>query len=258
MKETTMESPVGVLDSGVGGISILRALVEFMPHENFMYFGDSANAPYGVKEREEIKNLIMNNVAELLERGCKAIVVACNTATAAAITELRETYPSVPMIGLEPALKPAAMAKEHPRVVVMATPFTLKEKKFEDLKKRFEDKAEIISLPCSEIVRFVERQECYSPALLYYLRKQFEPYLGQRIDSVVLGCTHFPFVRKAIQEVVGKDVVLYDSAVGVGKQVKRQLEAHGILNTSETRGKVTIINTAGEDGIELCKRLLYN
>lgn len=252
------EKPVGVIDSGVGGISVLKAMVEFMPYENFMYFGDSANAPYGQKSREEIRTLTMKNVAVLIERGCKAVVVACNTATAAAITELREKYPDTPMIGLEPALKPAVLHKANSRVIVMATPFTLKEEKFQRLKARYEDQAEIISLPCPEIVRFVERQETYSPQLLHYLRQKFEPFRGQKIDAVVLGCTHFPFVRKAIQEVVGRDVILYDSAMGVGRQVKRQLEAHELLNTSGKQGQVTIINSKGEEGVKLCEELLYN
>ncbi|MDY2627096.1 MAG: glutamate racemase [Lachnospiraceae bacterium] len=252
------EKPVGVLDSGVGGISILKALVEFMPYENFMYFGDSANAPYGEKSREEIRRLTMDNVALLLERGCKAIVVACNTATAAAIVQLREKYPHIPMIGLEPALKPAVLHREHSRIIVMATPFTLKEQKFQNLKNLYKDQAEIISLPCPEIVRFVERQEIYSPELLHYLRQQFEPYRNQKIDAIVLGCTHFPFVRKAIQEVAGRDVILYDSAMGVGKQVRRQLESHGLLNTQKERGQVTIINSKGEEGIRLCRKLLYD
>lgn len=252
------ENPVGVLDSGVGGISILRALVEFMPYENFMYFGDSANAPYGEKTREEIRRLTMDNVAVLLEQGCKTIVVACNTATAAAIDQLREKYPDIPMIGLEPALKPAVLHKENSRIIVMATPFTLKEQKFEALKNRYKDRAEIISLPCPEIVRFVERQEIYSPELLFYLRRKFEPYLGQKIDAIVLGCTHFPFVRKAVQEVAGRDVILYDSALGVGKQVRHQLELHGLVNTSGERGQVTILNSKGEEGVRLCERLLHS
>lgn len=252
------ENPVGVLDSGVGGISILRALMEFMPYENFMYFGDSANAPYGEKTREEIRKLTMDNVAVLLEQGCKAIVVACNTATAAAIEQLREKYPDIPMIGLEPALKPAVLHKENSRVIVMATPFTLKEEKFEKLKERYQNQAEIISLPCPEIVRFVERQETYSPELLLYLRQKFEPFQGKKIDAIVLGCTHFPFVGKAIQEVVGRDVILYDSAVGVGRQVRRQLEAHGLLNTSGHWGQVTIMNSKGAEGVRLCEKLLHN
>lgn len=252
------ENPVGVLDSGVGGISILRALVEFMPYENFMYFGDSANAPYGEKTREEIRKLTMDNTAVLLEKGCKAVVVACNTATAAAIDQLREKYPDVPMIGLEPALKPAVLHKENSKVIVMATPFTLKEHKFEVLKNRYKDQAEIISLPCPEIVRFVERQELYSPELLFYLRRKFEPYQGQQIDAIVLGCTHFPFVKKAIQEVAGRDVILYDSALGVGRQVRYQLELHELLNQSKERGKVTILNSKGEEGVSLCEKLLHS
>ena len=162
------------------------------------------------------------------------------------------------MIGLEPALKPAVLHREHSRIIVMATPFTLKEQKFQNLKNLYKDQAEIISLPCPEIVRFVERQEIYSPELLHYLRQQFEPYRNQKIDAIVLGCTHFPFVRKAIQEVAGRDVILYDSAMGVGKQVRRQLESHGLLNTQKERGQVTIINSKGEEGIRLCRKLLYD
>jgi glutamate racemase len=252
-----IEKSVGVLDSGVGGISILRALVEFMPYENFMYFGDSANAPYGEKTREEIAGLTVRNVATLLEKGCKAIVVACNTATAAAIVSLREKYPDVPMIGLEPALKPAVLYKENSRIIVMATPFTLESQKFNELKSRYQDQAEIISLPCPEIVNFVERQEMYSPQLLHYLRQKFKPYQRQKIDAIVLGCTHFPFVRRAIQEVAGRDVILYDSALGVGRQVRRQLDAHDMLNTSEKRGQVEIFNSKGPEGVELCEKLLY-
>lgn len=252
------EEAVGVLDSGVGGISVLKALVEFLPYENFIYFGDSANAPYGERPEEEIRELTLQATAQLLHKGCKAVVVACNTATAAAINQLRELYPQVPMIGLEPALKPAVLHKKNSRILVMATPFTLKGRKFEELKERFEDQAEIISLPCPELVRFVEKQETYSPEILHYLRKQFEPYRDKKIDAIVLGCTHFPFVRKAIQEVAGRDVLLYDSGIGVGKQVKRQLEAHHLLNTSRKRGQVTIINSKGEEGIRLCEKLLYN
>ena len=257
MKTITAEKPIGVLDSGVGGISILKALVEFLPYENFIYYGDSANAPYGVKGKEEVRSLTIQNVETLLEKGCKEIVVACNTATAAAIQDLRDAYPDVPMIGLEPALKPAVLHKEHSRIVVMATPFTLKQEKFLSLKARFEEDAEIISMPCPDLVRFVEREELYSPALLHYLRRQFEPYRDKPIDAVVLGCTHFPFARKAIQEVAGRDVILYDSALGVGRQVKRQLEAYDIVNMSCRRGTIEIMNSSGEPGIELCRKMLH-
>lgn len=245
------------MDSGVGGISVLKALIEFLPYENFVYFGDSANAPYGQKSREEIRKLTMDGVEILMEQGCKAVVVACNTATAAAIQELREKYPKIPMIGLEPALKPAVLHQKNSTVVVMATPFTLKEEKFQQLRARYEDQAKIISLPCPDIVRFVERQEIYSPQLLHYLRQQFAPLQEEKIDAVVLGCTHFPFVKKAIQEVVGRDVILYDSAMGVGRQVRRQLEVHEILNTSKKRGTVTILNSKGAEGALLCEKLLY-
>lgn len=251
-----MENPVGILDSGAGGISVLRALIEFLPHENFIYYGDSAHNPYGTKTREEILSLTMRCTEILLEKGCKTIVVACNTATAAAITELREKYPEIPMIGLEPALKPAVLHKPDSTVIVMATPFTLKEKKFRILRARYENQANIISLPCPDIVGFVEREEMHSQELKAYLRQQFAPYMDQRIDAIVLGCTHFPFVRGAIREIMGDEVVLFDSAMGVGRQVKRQLKAHSLLNPASEPGKVEILNSKGPEGVALCRRLL--
>lgn len=251
------EKPVGILDSGAGGISVLKALIEFLPHENFIYYGDSAHNPYGTKTREEILALTMRCTEILLEKGCKTIVVACNTATAAAITDLRQKYPEIPMIGLEPALKPAVLHKPDSTVIVMATPFTLKEEKFRLLREQYEDQAKrIISLPCPEIVRFVEREEMESPELKAYLRQQFAPYMEEEIDAIVLGCTHFPFVRESIREIMGDKVVLFDSATGVGKQVKRQLKSHGLLNFSQESGRVEILNSKGAEGVALCQRLL--
>ena len=251
------DKPVGVLDSGVGGISILRALVRYLPCENFVLYGDTGNVPYGDRSEEEIHELTMNSASVLLKKDCKAVVVACNTATAAAIKDLRQMYPDIPMIGLEPALKPAVLHKKNARIIVMATSFTLKSQKYLDLRDRYVDQAEIISLPCPGIVPFVERQETYSPELLAYLHTEFAPYLDKKIDGIVLGCTHFPFVKRAIREVVGPDTILYDSADGVGRQVMRQLESHNLLNTSHVKGTVELLNSKGPEGVELCRKLLY-
>ena len=249
--------PVGVLDSGVGGISILKALIKFLPHENFVYIGDSANAPYGEKSREEIAKLTFDSVNRLLDEGCKAVVVACNTATAAAINDLRETYPNIPMIGLEPAVKPAVLSHPGGRVVVMATPFTLKEKKYKKLVKRYVDMAEIIPLPAPKLVTFAEAREYDSENVRAYLSELFEPLKDRPIDAVVLGCTHFPFLMNAISEIAGKDAALYDSATGVGNEVRRQLQRHGLINDSEGTGTVKIINSGGEFFEKLSERLLY-
>ena len=133
------ENPIAVFDSGLGGVSVLRELIRVMPNENYIYFGDSANAPYGVKTLEEVRELTCEHAKRLFEDGAKGLVVACNTATSAAVRVLRETYPTIPIVGIEPAVKPAVMCKEHPRVLVMATPMTIREEKFQKLMQRYED-----------------------------------------------------------------------------------------------------------------------
>ena len=155
--ENRQECPIGVFDSGVGGISVLRELVAQMPNENYIFFGDSKNAPYGTKTLEEVQQLTCADAEYLLSRGVKALVVACNTATSAAIRILREKYADMPVIGIEPALKPAVRAGGHPRVLVMATPMTLREEKFHALMQRFESDAEILRLPCPGLVEYVEQ-----------------------------------------------------------------------------------------------------
>ena len=139
--------PIGFFDSGVGGLSVLREAVKLMPNEHYVYFGDSKNAPYGVKKVEEIKDLTYKAVEFLIEKGAKAIVVACNTATSAAVASLRVTYPSIPIIGIEPAVKPAVELNRPGAIIIMATPVTLKEKKFKNLIAKYGDKAEVVSMP---------------------------------------------------------------------------------------------------------------
>ena len=164
------ELPIAVFDSGLGGISVLRALVQRLPGEDFLYFGDSANAPYGVRPAEEVRRLTQDVIARLYDRGIKAAVIACNTATSAAIGPLRAAFPDIPVIGIEPALKPAVA--HHRRVLVLATPLTLREEKFAALMQQCAGCAEITPLPCPELVEFVERGELDSPALTAYLARQ--------------------------------------------------------------------------------------
>ena len=151
-KTNRRDLPVGVIDSGVGGISVLRELVKLMPGEDFLFFGDSVNAPYGIKSREWICETVLSHTARLRERGIKALVVACNTATSAAIKELRAVYDDMPVIGIEPALKPAVMVKEHPNVLVLATPGTVTGEKFQNLMQGFAGKAEMTALPCPGLI----------------------------------------------------------------------------------------------------------
>lgn len=254
---STDNRPIGVLDSGLGGISVLRELVKLMPGENFIYYGDSANAPYGTRIPEEVIDLTKKDVEFLLERGAKAIVVACNTATSVAIKELRAAYEEVlPVIGIEPALKPAVKAKEHSKVVVMATPMTLSQTKFNSMMHIYEDDANIIKMPCPGLVEYIESGVLEGPVLDAYLEKQFAPYDKAEIDAVVLGCTHYPLIREVIQKHF-PGVSVYDGGFGTAKQTKRRLEERGLLSDRKSGGKVEIFNSRNTEAIlELSRRLL--
>ena len=231
-------APIGVFDSGAGGISVLKRLWALMPNEQFLYFGDSANAPYGTKPLEEIRALTVSAVEHLLDEGCKAIVLACNTATSAAAKELRETYPDIPIIGLEPALKPAALSGDHPTVVVMATPLTLREAKFQSLTERFAHRCELIRLPAPELVELVEQNKMGTPELMDYLEALFAPLDKDKIDCLVLGCTHFPFAKRELRAILGSRPVFFDGAVGEAKYTKVVLDERGLRAPLDAVGAI--------------------
>ena len=205
-KGENLDRPIGVFDSGVGGISVLRELVKIMPNENFIYYGDSKHAPYGTKTKEEVRRLTRNHAIELFDRGAKGLVVACNTATSAAVRVLREEFSEVPIVGIEPAVKPAATFMENPRVLVMATPMTIREEKLQSLIARYADLGEIIPLPCPGLMNFVERGDLDGEDLMKYLNELLFEYQKNPVDAVALGCTHYPFVRNAIAKVLGEKV----------------------------------------------------
>lgn len=256
--DNVQEAPIAVFDSGVGGISVLRALLKEMPNENYMYFGDSANAPYGTKSLEEVRKLTIAHVDALLERGAKAVVVACNTATSAAVRVLRQKYPTVPVIGIEPALKPAVLSKNHPNVVVMATPMTLRQEKFHNLMEKYQNQAQIIPLPCPGLMEYIENGNTQSAELEQFIAKLFEPFERQKLDAVVLGCTHYPFVSKEIQKVLGKKVMLFEGGSGTARETKRRIAAAGLLNDSPQAGQVVFESSDGTaEKIALCQKLLH-
>ena len=236
-------APIGVFDSGAGGISVLKRLWKLMPNENYIYFGDSANAPYGVRPVEEIRGLTVAAVEKLLSLGCKAIVLACNTATSAAAAELRAAHPEVPIIGLEPALKPAALSGGHPTVVVMATPLTLREEKFARLTERFQNACTLIKLPAPDLVRLVEQNKMGTPEMTAYLKALFAPLEADKIDCLVLGCTHFPFAKREIKALLGDRVKLFDGAVGEAKYTKVVLEDRGLLAPAENEGEIRFLSS---------------
>ena len=213
--------PVAVFDSGMGGVSVLRELVRLMPEEDYLYYGDSANAPYGTRSVDDVRALTLRRIGALHARGIKAAVIACNTATSAAVDLLRRTFSDIPIIGMEPAVKPAVLAHPHGRVLVLATPLTLREEKFNALLKQYTSLAEIVKIPCPELVEFVERGDLGSRAVYDYLEQRLGTYRG-KADAAVLGCTHFPFLRRAIAEVLGNETELFDGGAGTARETARQ------------------------------------
>lgn len=257
-KGTVMEKknmPVAVFDSGVGGISVLRQMVRLMPKEDFYFFGDSINAPYGTKTQEQIQSLTVTNVARMAEKGIKAIVIACNTATSAAIGRLREIYTDIPVVGIEPALKPAAMEREGAKVLVLATPMTVQGSKFKNLMARYEDQATVIPVGCPGLMEFVEAGNMEGPELETYLKNLLYPYLSGGIDAVVLGCTHYPFVRKAIAKVMGAGPHIIDGSEGTARELQRRLAQMDLLTDRREPGRV-IFEESIPEKIELCNFLL--
>lgn len=235
---------IAVFDSGVGGISVLRHLVRVMPSERYLYFGDSANAPYGTKTKEEVKALSFAAAQRLLERGIKALVVACNTATSAAIADLRAAYPELIVIGIEPALKLAADTVPGGCIGVMATPMTLREEKFARLMERFDKTCQIIKLPAPGLVELIESGKADSPEADALLQRLFVPY-ATPLDALVLGCTHYPFAAKSIARVLGSRVALLDGGDGTARETRRRLEEAGLLREGE--GEVIIENSKDDE-----------
>ena len=221
---------IAVFDSGVGGISVLRHLRQLLPRERFVYFGDTANAPYGSRTTAEVRALTLAAAQRLLsEYPVKALVVACNTATAAAIRELRETYRDLIVIGIEPALKLAADQFPGGRIGVMATEVTLREEKFDTLMHRFDTGCTVAKIPAPGLVELIESGWGTSEVAEALLRQILLPYVG-KLDALVLGCTHYPFAAPAISRVLGASVALLDGGKGTARETKRRLAAVGLLN----------------------------
>ena len=235
---------IAVFDSGVGGISVLRHLVRILPGERFIYYGDSANAPYGSRSTEEVRALTLAAVGKLLaEYPLKALVIACNTATAAAVNDVRAAHPELIVVGIEPALKVAADHFPGGRVGVLATEVTLREEKFDTLLHRFDENVTIYKIPAPGLVELVEHGKVDAPETEALLRKVLGPYLG-KLDAVVLGCTHYPFARNAIRRVLGDDVVLLDGGEGTARETRRRLEQAGLL---ENGGGDVILRNSSPD-----------
>lgn len=249
----TKDEYIAVFDSGVGGISVLKELVRLMPDENYLYFGDSANAPYGQRSTEDVRQLTMAAAEMLMSRGIKALVVACNTATAAAITLLRETYPDTIVIGIEPALKLAADRFPGGHVGVMATPVTLREEKFSHQAERFPN-VQISMIPVPALVGLIESGHRDDPQIEALLRPALEAYAG-KLDAVVLGCTHYPFAAQAISRILGEKTAVLDGGAGTARETRRRLAEAGLLYDGP--GKIQMENSSHDPAmLERCMELL--
>ena len=252
-------APIGVFDSGLGGISVVRQLHAAMPNERIIYFGDSANAPYGVKTPQEVRNLSFKIVEHFAKLSVKAIVIACNTATSAAVDDLRNHY-NMPIIGMEPALKLACdLGGGKPqRVIVAATSLTLKERKFADLMNRFTQNHKIFPQPCPDLVEIVENGDLGNKNIVMSaLHKYFDSYDLNSIDSVVLGCTHFVFYRDYFREFLPDCVKIVDGNAGTIHHLKSVLESSGQLADANNNGSVLLTNSDSSNRIsELSKSLL--
>ena len=242
-------APVAVFDSGLGGISVLRELVRTLPRENYLYFGDSLHAPYGTKTPQEVITLSLQAADRLLAQGAKALVVACNTATSAAIRTLRKTYPELAIVGTEPAIKPAVERHPGGRILMLATAMTVQEEKFQRLKAQYDEQAQIIPIACSGLMEYVEQGILRGAEVEGYLLDKLEPYLKVPIDAVVLGCTHYPFLSGAIRRIVGRRPEIIDGSIGIARQLERRLEEQGLLNPGDVSGKVEFQNSLDEPEI---------
>ena len=226
-------SYIAVFDSGVGGVSVLRALRALCPGERFYYFGDSANAPYGRKTTEEVRRLTLAAGRRLLiERDCKALVVACNTATAAAITDLRAEYPDRIIVGIEPALKLACDRHPGGTIGIMATDVTLRERKLAALMERVKRDCRVLRVHAPGAVELVEAGKADTGEAVALMEQLLGQYIGE-LDALVLGCTHYPFLKKAMGKVLGDGVELLDGGEGTARETKRRLLEAGLLNEGE-------------------------
>ena len=248
-------SYIAVFDSGVGGVSVLRELRALMPGERFYYFGDSANAPYGKKTTERVRELTLAAGKKLLEDlGCKALVVACNTATAAAIIDLRESYPDRIVVGIEPALKLACDRHPGGTIGIMATDVTLREKKLAALMERVKRDCTVLRVQAPGVVELVEAGKADTAEAVELMERLLGPYTG-KLSALVLGCTHYPFMKKAMAKVLGSGVELLDGGAGTARETRRRLLEAGLLN--DGRGELVVENSSGDpEKIRLTHRLL--
>jgi len=249
--------PIGFFDSGIGGLSVLKHALGKLPQENFIYFGDDANAPYGTRSEEEIRDLTLVCGEFLYNKGVKAIVMACNTATSIAVREMRERY-HIPVISIEPAVKPASEGRKNGKIIVMATPATILQTRFKELKKRVGCDDYVIDMPCDGLVELLETGNFEDPRVRGYIERKFSPLKGEEIDGIVMGCTHYSFVSEQIRTVAKEyfigDCVIYDGMYGMVNHLRNVLEKEDLLNDGGS-GEVELYSSL-EGSTDTFRRIL--
>lgn len=259
MKDNEINLPIGFFDSGVGGISVLKEAISLMPYENYIYYGDSGNLPYGNKNESEIKALSLTCGEFLYNRGVKAIVMACNTATSIAVQIMRDKY-KIPVISIEPAVKPAIEAIKDGFVIVMATPATIHQERYNLLLARIGHRERIINIPCERLAQMIEKQDLDSPAIKDYVQEKLKPYKNRQIDGIVMGCTHYSFISGLIQdtskELFSGDCEIFDGKLGMARQLRKVLETRGILNTANKNPGIALYTSGSNADLELYKRFM--
>ena len=246
--------PIGVFDSGLGGVSVLYELKKQLPNETFIYYGDTLHAPYGDQPPEKIKKYTRDAVDFLLEKQCKAIVIACNTATAVAVKELRSIF-SFPIIGMEPALKPASLLQGEGKILVMATSLTLSQDKFLQLMLQYGKDA--LPLPCPGLVECIEKENWEIDEINNKLINLLQPYIKQKLKAVVLGCTHYIFIKKMIKVILGEETILIDGNNGTANELHRRLKISGLETSSQEKGTIHFYSSkTGKKCTDIMKKML--
>ena len=247
-----MNDLIGFFDSGLGGISVLHEARRVMPNEHYLFYGDNKNAPYGPRPLEEIRALSAAAVGHLLDLGVKAVVIACNTATSAYAEIVRAEHPELPIIGMEPALKPAHFARHGGKVIVLATDATLRLEKFRRLMAKYGD--DTIPVVGEGLVELVESGRAHTPEAAARISALLAPYRAEQIDAVVLGCTHYPYLRQHVHAVF-PEARLFDGRDGTAQRLKSQLEAFG-LRSDDAPGTLEFQTSGGPETLALMKQLM--
>ena len=247
---------IGIMDSGSGGLSVLKEIVRLLPADKFLYYSDNANCPYGEKSAEFIQKRCREIVSDFLAQGADAVVIACNTATAAAIAELRKEWPDVPFVGMEPAVKPAALGTKTGVIGVLATAGTLKASKYLDTRDHYAGDVKVVERVGRGFVELVESMQLGGHLAEATVRESLEPLLRAGADTIVLGCTHYPFLLPVLEKVAGPDVRFIDPAPAAARQLVRMLDSRGIAHSQPHDPALQDVTIKSSGQSETARRLL--